>query len=93
MRYLNRSNNPNAIVGLFMLILLAILAGPGTLPQLISSIPSFEEGVPCDWLRQGQDRAHHQSLLSRLLTEQEDSPISLDVRVGSVSSARLNPSR
>jgi hypothetical protein len=84
MRFFDRTENPNAIVGLFMLLLLAILAGPGTLPRLISSVPSFDEGVPCDWLRTGEDRAHHQSLLSRTLGARQDPPIDLEVRTGSL---------
>lgn len=84
MRFFDRTENPNAIVGLFMLLLLAILAGPGTLPRLISSVPTFDEGVPCDWLRKGEDRANHQSLLSRSLGTRPEAPIELAVRTGNL---------
>jgi hypothetical protein len=57
----------NRIVGLVLLVLLAVLAGPNTLPRLLSSVlPGIiYEGVPCAWLRTADDRADHQSLLGR----------------------------
>lgn len=57
----------NRIVGLVLLVLLAVLAGPSTLPRLLSSVlPGVVyEGVPCAWLRTADDRADHQSLLGR----------------------------
>lgn len=57
----------NRIVGLVLLVLLAVLAGPNTLPRLLSSVlPGVVyEGVPCAWLRTASDRADHQSLLGR----------------------------
>ena len=61
-----RGDNPNTIVGIFLLVLLAIFAGPDTLPRLISAfVPNADEGIPCDWLHRARDIANHQSLLGR----------------------------
>lgn len=81
MSFFRRSGNPNLLVGIFLLVLLAVFAGPGTLPRLISSlIPNIDESIPCAWLRQGINRAEHQSLIGRAAA----SPISLRVRPSSV---------
>ncbi|GAB4518961.1 MAG: hypothetical protein OHK0046_27270 [Anaerolineae bacterium] len=84
MRFLNRNENPNAIVGLFLLVLLAVFAGPTVLPQLISENVAFiDEGVPCTWLRQGDERASRQSLIGRAASSSPvDPPIRLSVRTG-----------
>jgi hypothetical protein len=56
----------NVIVGLFLIVMLAVFAGPSTLPRVLSDVfPGFYEGVPCSWLRTADDRANHQSLLGR----------------------------
>jgi len=61
-----RGNNPNTIVGIFLLVLLALFAGPDTMPRLISAfVPNADEGIPCDWLRSADNTANHQSLLGR----------------------------
>lgn len=61
--------------------MLAVFAGPGTLPRLISSVvPNVDESIPCAWLRQGFSRDQHQSLIGRAATN----PISLRVRSSSV---------
>lgn len=78
-----RGGRPNAIVALFLLILLLMLAGPNLVPRLASSvIPGFDEGVPCEWLPRANDRANHQSLIGRAATN----PISLRVRPGAITS-------
>jgi hypothetical protein len=84
MRYFRRRpDNPNTLVALFLLILLAVLAGPATLPRFISSVvPGADEGIPCSWLRQAQDRAAHQSLIGRGTTR----PISLGISTSPVPS-------
>ena len=82
MRYLNRFDYSNAQFGIILLVLLALLVGPNVMPRLIASLPGVDEGVPCDWLRRGNDRMHHQSLLSRDLNLRTESPISLEVRTG-----------
>ena len=77
MRVLRRSRNPNIFVGLILLLLLAVFAGPSTLPRLLSNvIPQFYEGVPCTWLRTANDRAFHQSLLGRAAAN----PFSMNVQ-------------
>ncbi|MEO8608518.1 MAG: hypothetical protein ABI690_11575 [Chloroflexota bacterium] len=83
MQFLRRPTSTNALVGIFLLVLLAVFAGPGMLPRIISSIiPSADESIPCDWLRTGQDRAEHQSLIGRSVTN----PISLHVRTSPLPS-------
>lgn len=78
-----RGDNPNTIVGIFLLVLLAIFAGPDTLPRLISAfVPNADEGIPCDWLHRAQDTANHQSLLGRAA----DNAIVLRVRASPVRS-------
>lgn len=53
-------------MGLILLLLLAVVAGPSMLPRLLSNvIPQFYEGVPCSWVRAASDRAFHQSLIGR----------------------------
>src|SRR4051794_27855761 len=77
MRFVRRSNNPNLFVGLILLLLLAVFAGPSTLPRLLSSInPQFYAGVPCSWVRIADDRAFHQSLIGRAAAN----PFSLSVQ-------------
>jgi hypothetical protein len=77
MRYFRRAGNPNALVGIFLLVLLAIFAGPGMLPNLLPSIiPGADEGIMCSWLRTGTERAQHQSLIGR----EAVNPLSLKVR-------------
>lgn len=83
MRFLNRSGdeNPNLLVGIFLLILLSVFMGPNILPRIISSIsPIIDEAIPCDWLRQGIDRANHQSLIGRAASN----ALELEVRASSV---------
>ncbi len=77
MHIVRRTRNPNIFVGLILLLLLAVFAGPTTLPRLLSNIsPQFYQGVPCTWLRTADDRAEHQSLLGRSATD----PFSLSVQ-------------
>lgn len=74
----------NVIVGLFLLVMLAVFAGPSTLPRVLSDVfPGFYEGVPCQWLRMGDDRANHQSLLGRGATN----PISLSIQTTALPTA------
>lgn len=89
MRFINtRAENPNAVAGLFLLILLAVFAGPSALPRLISDQFTFVyEGVPCDWLRTGEDRAVHQSLIGRGVAFATDPPLSLTVTTNTLATA------
>ncbi len=66
----------NMVVGMILLLLLLVIAGPGNLPRFISGIfPQFYEGIPCAWLRTAEDRGNHQSLIGRSAVD----PISLRV--------------
>lgn len=66
MRFFRRGNSSSLLVGVILLLLLLVFAGPNNLPRFVSGIfPQFYEGVPCAWLRQGEDRGNHQSLLGR----------------------------
>jgi hypothetical protein len=86
MRFFGGGNdNPNAIVGILLLIMLAIFAGPTTLPRLLSDlVPFADEGVPCSRLRIGEDRAFQQSLIGRSVSQGEDSPFVLSVRTSAI---------
>lgn len=80
MRFFRRGDNPNAVAGLFLLVLLLAIAGPNILPRLTSSVPGFDEGVACQWLRTGENRATHQSMIGRQASLRNEPPISLEVR-------------
>ena len=81
MRYFNRSENPNLLVGIFLLILLAVFIGPNILPRILGSVaPGIDESIPCAWLRRGTDRAYHQSLIGRAAAN----PMQVQVRPGAV---------
>jgi hypothetical protein len=80
MRFFQQTDNPNTVVGIFLLIVLAVFAGPNALPSLLSSIPFADEGMPCIWLKQGMQRENHQSLIGRAAsTVAGDPPVSLRV--------------
>jgi hypothetical protein len=82
MRYIRNSERPNFIVGIFLLVMLAMFAGPNILPRLFATVfPGFDEAIPCAWLREASNRADHQSLLGRAA----DSPIALNVRTSGIS--------
>ncbi|MCL4251015.1 MAG: hypothetical protein KJ065_22890 [Anaerolineae bacterium] len=74
-----RSSNPNLIVGIFLLIVLSLFLSPNFLPRFVSDIaPEIYSGIPCQWLRRADDRANHQSLLGRAVTN----PFELSVSLG-----------
>jgi hypothetical protein len=82
----NRRDNPNVLVGVVLLFLLVIFAGPGNLPRLLSNVlPFADEGVPCENLRDGLNRAYHQSLLGRSVNQRVDSPINLSIRTSAIT--------
>lgn len=65
-RYLRRVGNDNTLVALFALILLGVFAGPNILPRIVDTVlPSADGNTDCEWLRRGEDRALHQSLIGR----------------------------
>jgi hypothetical protein len=67
MNIFNRGRNPNATVGIFLLLFMAVLVSPNVLPRFASDLfPEFVySGVPCTWLRRPDSRAFHQSILGR----------------------------
>lgn len=75
-RYFRRGDSTNAVVAVFLLVLLMVFAGPNMLPRLLAnSFPFVDEGAPCDWLWSGTGRAEHQSLIGRAVTN----PLALTV--------------
>lgn len=75
MRYIRESTNSNTIVGIFLLIVLAVFAGPNALPRLLASfVPFADEGLPCEWLRVADSRERHQSLIGRSASTIADNP-------------------
>jgi hypothetical protein len=81
MQFLRRPTSTNSLVAIFLLVLLAVFAGPGMLPRIIASIiPSADESIPCEWLRSGIDRAAHQSLIGRSAVN----PIVVSVRTSAL---------
>ncbi len=76
-----RGGNRSIVAILFLVVLVSVALGPNTLPRLLSqAIPGFDQGVPCAWLRLGDDRAFHQSLLGRAA----ESPLSVSVRASTI---------
>ena len=86
MRFINRSgDNPNFLVGIFLLLLLAVFMGPNVLPRIITSVsPIIDEAIPCAWLNNGTDLANHQSLIGRAAAD----ALALEVRPKGIP---LNP--
>lgn len=82
----NRTENPNAVAAVFLLVLLAVFAGPNVLPRLIASIPFVDEGVACQNLRLGDERDIHQSLIGRAASSRPEAPIDLAISSNAVGS-------
>jgi hypothetical protein len=81
-RYLGNAGRPNLIVALFLVILLAMFAGPNLVPRLASQIiPGFDEGVNSTWLPTARDRGNHQSLIGR----SAENPISVGVETSPIT--------
>jgi hypothetical protein len=77
MQFIRNSDNPNAIAGVFLLVLMAIFLGPTTLPNLLANtLPGVDVITQCAWLRPSAGRAQHQSLIGRA----SQNPIELQVR-------------
>lgn len=80
MEFFRNRDNMNLPVGIFLLIMLAVFAGQGTIGGLLGRyVPGIDEAPPCSWLRTAQDRAKHQSLIGRTAAQNGD-PIQLSVR-------------
>lgn len=82
------SNNPNTLIGLFLLLVLAIFAGPNAIPRILNdALPGvFDQLVSCGRLRQPEDRGSHQSLIARIVSSQEI-PLSVEVDPDDIPSA------
>lgn len=82
------SNNPNTLIGLFLLLVLAIFAGPNAIPRILNdALPGvFDQLVSCGRLRQPEDRGSHQSLIARIVSSQE-TPLSVEVDPDDIPSA------
>lgn len=79
MQVFRRRNNPNLLVGIFLLIIMAVFFSPNFFPRFVSDVfPEVYSGIPCQWLRRADDRAFHQSLLGRSVQD----PFELTVDVG-----------
>lgn len=76
-RYLRRNDdNPNAFIGIILLIVLGVFVGPNLLPEFISDLsPYFFAGVPCSRLPEAENLAAHQSIIGRSVQD----PILLEV--------------
>ncbi len=84
MSFFRRPSNPNSLVAIFLLVLLAIFAGPDLLPRIITAVlPSATESIPCEWLRSGVQRAEHQSLIGRSAVN----PLTIRVRTSALPRA------
>lgn len=69
-------------VGSILFMILATVVSPAAAPNFIASLmPGFYEGMPCTWLRSGDDRADHQSLLGRAA---DQTALGVEVDVGSL---------
>ena len=74
-------NNPNAFIGIILLVVLAIFVLPDRLPQFISDLsPYLFAGVPCGRLPAARNLAAHQSVLGRLAQD----PLLLEVAGGEI---------
>lgn len=85
MQLFRRTENPNAVAAVFMLVLLAVFAGPDVLPRIFSSIPFVDEGVACDNLRLGDERDVHQSLIGREVATNPEAPLNLNIVTNTIS--------
>ena len=62
---LDRSN-PNALIGVILLVALAVFVLPNRLPQFLGELsPQLFTGIPCTRLPVAKDLAAHQSVLGR----------------------------
>lgn len=80
----------NALIGIFLLVLLGFFIGPNLAPNLIPRLlPFIDEGIDCRYLRTGEFRARHQSLIGRLASD-EIRPLAIDVEVAGLPTQERN---
>ncbi len=74
-------NNPNAFIGLILLVVLAVFVLPDRLPTFISELsPHLFAGIPCSRLAAAKDLAAHQSILGR----SAEDPLQLEVAASEI---------
>jgi len=82
--FIRQGDTSNTVIGVILLVMLLVFAGPNVLPSFLSrTFPFIDEGVPCGNLAVSEDRANHQSLIGRSATDSlsisvSTSPIPLD---------------
>lgn len=76
-RILRRDDdNPNAFIGIILLIVLGVFVGPNLLPEFVSDLsPYLYAGIPCGRLPQADNLAAHQSVIGRSVED----PLTLEV--------------
>lgn len=85
MQLFNRTENPNAVAAVFLLVLLVVFAGPNVLPRIFASIPFVDQGIACDNLRLGDERDTHQSLIGRATATNPESPLNLSISTNTIT--------
>lgn len=80
-QFRREGESSNSVIGIILLILLLVFVSPNVLPAMLSrTLPFIDEGIPCARLREGRDRAYHQSLIGRLA----QNPLSMRVEASAV---------
>ena len=74
-------NNPNAFIGVILLVVLIVFILPERLPSFISDLsPQLFSGIPCARLPAAKNLAAHQSILGR----QAQDPLLLELTAGEI---------
>lgn len=75
-------NNPNAFIGIILLVALVVFVLPDRLPGAIADLsPQLFGGIPCARLPAAKDLAAHQSILGR----QAQDPLQLKLTAGDIN--------
>ncbi len=75
-------NNPNAFIGIVLLVVLVVFVLPDRLPGSIAGLsPQLFAGIPCARLPAAKDLAAHQSILGR----QAQGPLQLKLTAGVIN--------
>ena len=75
-------NNPNAFIGIVLLVVLVVFVLPDRLPGSIAGLsPQLFSGIPCARLPAAKDLAAHQSILGR----QAQDPLQLKLTAGDIN--------
>jgi len=82
-RFLRRNDdNPNAFIGIILLIVLGVFVGPNLLPEFVSDLsPYLYAGIPCGRLPEAEDLAAHQSVIGRSVED----PLSLEISATNIA--------